>query len=127
MILPHDYVNYVKLSFIDDNGLERTLYPVKETSRPSKTILQDSDSEYIYDNDDSLLLSTNSTAIDNFSGIETNAALGSSSADDYFAQNPTYSDSIIGFGRRYGSYARPPQSRPREIARAGTSRSSRRR
>ena len=101
--MPQDYVNYVKLSFIDDNGLERILYPVKETSRPSKTILQDTDSAYIYDNDNSLLLSTNSTAIDNFSGIETNAALGSSSADDYFAQNPTYSDSIIGYGRRYGS------------------------
>ena len=101
--MPQDYVNYVKLSWVDDNGLERRIYPTSETSRPSKAALQDTDAAYLYDNDNSLLLSDNSTTIDNFEGIETNAALGSSSADDYFAQNPTYSDSIIGYGRRYGS------------------------
>ena len=101
--MPQDYVNYVKLSWIDDNGLERRIYPTNETSRPSRAALQDTDAAYLYDNDNSLLLSNNSTTIDNFEGIETNAALGSSSADDYFAQNPTYSDSIIGYGRRYGS------------------------
>ena len=101
--MPQDYVNYVKLSWTDDNGLERRIYPTSETSRPSRAALQDTDAAYLYDNDNSLLLSNNSTTIDNFEGIETNAALGSSSADDYFAQNPTYSDSIIGYGRRYGS------------------------
>ena len=101
--MPQDYVNYVKLSWIDDNGLERRIYPTSETSRPNKAALQDTDAAYLYDDDNSLLLSDNSTTIDNFEGIETNAALGSSSADDYFAQNPTYSDSIIGYGRRYGS------------------------
>ena len=101
--MPQDYVNYVKLSWVDDNGLERRIYPTSETSRPSKAALQDTDTAYLYDNDNSLLLSNNSTTIDKFEGIETNAALGSSSADDYFAQNPTYSDSIIGYGRRYGS------------------------
>ena len=101
--MPQDYINYVKLSWTDDNGLERRIYPTSETSRPSRAALQDTDAAYLYDNDNSLLLSNNSTTIDNFEGIETNAALGSSSADDYFAQNPTYSDSIIGYGRRYGS------------------------
>ena len=53
--MPQDYVNYVKLSWIDDNGLERRIYPTSQTSRPSQTVLQDTDGEYLYDNDNSLL------------------------------------------------------------------------
>ena len=29
--MPQDYVNYVKLSWIDDNGLERLIYPTNQT------------------------------------------------------------------------------------------------
>ncbi len=101
--MPQDYVNYVKLSWIDDNGLERRIYPTNQTSRPSQTVLQDTDGEYLYDNDNSLLQADSET-IPLFEGIETNAALGSSSANDYFTHNSDYSDSIIGFGRRYGSH-----------------------
>ena len=100
--MPQDYVNYVKLSWIDDNGLERIVYPTSETSRPSKAALQDTDAAYMYDNDNSLLLADDETTT-KFEGIETNAALGSSSANDYFTYNSDYSDSIIGYGRRYGS------------------------
>ena len=28
--MPQDYVNYVKLSWVDDNGLERRIYPYKQ-------------------------------------------------------------------------------------------------
>ena len=100
--MPQDYVNYVKLSWIDDNGLERRIYPTNQTSRPSTAVLQDTDSNILFDNDDSLLLADDETT-KLFEGIETNAALGSSSANDYFTHNSDYSDSIIGFGRRYGS------------------------
>ena len=100
--MPQDYVNYVKLSWIDDNGLERIIYPTNQTSRPFQSILQDSDGDYLYDNDNSLLLGTSETSR-LFQGIETNAALGSASANDYFTHNSDYSDSIIGYGRRYGS------------------------
>jgi len=48
MILPHDYVNYVKLSFIDNAGLEYTLYPARKTSNP-QSILQDDNYDYIFD------------------------------------------------------------------------------
>ena len=100
--MPQDYVNYVKLSWIDDNGLERIIYPTDQTSRPSEAILQDTDYNYLYDNNDSIFLMDDQTS-DKFEGIETNAALGSSSANDYFTHNSDYSDSIIGYGRRYGS------------------------
>jgi hypothetical protein len=100
--MPQDYVNYVKLSWIDDNGLERRIYPTNQTSRPSQAVLQDTDGNYLFDNDNSLLLADDETT-PLFEGIETNAALGSSSANDYFTHNSDYSDSIIGYGKRYGS------------------------
>ena len=32
--LPHDYVNYVKLSRVDSNGIQRIIYPTRKTSNP---------------------------------------------------------------------------------------------
>jgi len=32
--LPHDYVNYVKLTFSDENGIERIIYPTRHSSNP---------------------------------------------------------------------------------------------
>ena len=34
MKIPHDYVNYVKLMWHDDAGVERIIYPVRKTSNP---------------------------------------------------------------------------------------------
>ena len=34
MIMPIDYVNYVKVSWSDGNGIERILYPTSKTSNP---------------------------------------------------------------------------------------------
>ena len=45
MMLPQDYVNYVKLVKIDSNGIERVLYPTGKTSNPF-AISQDTDGNY---------------------------------------------------------------------------------
>ena len=45
MILPHDYVNYTKLSWSDSAGIKHPLYPTKHTSNPFK-IKQDTDGNY---------------------------------------------------------------------------------
>ena len=45
MVLPQDYVNYTKVCWIDDNGIERPLYPTRHTSNPTP-IYQNSDGEY---------------------------------------------------------------------------------
>ena len=34
MVLPQDYVNYVKLMWIDGNGIEHIIYPTNKTSNP---------------------------------------------------------------------------------------------
>tara|TARA_R110000765_G_scaffold294199_1_gene389436 strand:+ start:129 stop:1280 length:1152 start_codon:yes stop_codon:yes gene_type:complete len=51
MILPHDYVNYVKLTWSDSAGIEHIIYPARKTSNPS-AIKQDADGHYSFDIDD---------------------------------------------------------------------------
>ena len=45
MILPQDYVNYTKISYVDSAGIKHLLYPTSKTSNPTP-ILQNSDGEY---------------------------------------------------------------------------------
>ena len=47
MVLPQDYVNYVKVVRSDSNGIERVLYPTGKTSNPF-AITQDADGVYQY-------------------------------------------------------------------------------
>mgnify|MGYP003635551106 CR=1 FL=1 len=51
VILPQDYVNYVKIAISDDVGIERILYPTSKTSNPFP-IKQNSDGTYDFDLDD---------------------------------------------------------------------------
>ena len=48
MPLPQDYVNYVKLVRVDDNGVERILYPTGKTSNPFP-ISQQSSGQYEFE------------------------------------------------------------------------------
>ena len=41
VIMPQDYVNYVQMSWIDDNGVKRIIYPTTLTSNPMEKPLQD--------------------------------------------------------------------------------------
>ena len=46
--LPNDYVNYVKLSWKDDSGIQRPIYPAQDTSNP-KPYKQDADGNILFD------------------------------------------------------------------------------
>ena len=50
MPLPQDYVNYVKLTWVDGSGIEHVIYPASKTSNPN-SIPQDSDGNYMFNND----------------------------------------------------------------------------
>jgi hypothetical protein len=51
MSLPQDYVNYVKLTYSDDAGIEHTLYPARVTSNP-EAITQAADGSYDFSNNE---------------------------------------------------------------------------
>ena len=51
MMLPQDYVNYVKLTYTDGSGIEHTLYPASKTSNP-KAIKQYANGSYNLSNNE---------------------------------------------------------------------------
>ena len=46
MILPQDYVNYTKISWVDSAGIKHLMYPTSKTSNPTFNPLQDSDGDF---------------------------------------------------------------------------------
>ena len=90
MIIPQDYVNYVKLVRVGSDGIERVLYPTGKTSNPF-AITQDSDGVYQYTGDD-LTPQTDSDTWTNYQNQEASNAY----ADD------TTDIEIDNRGRRYG-------------------------
>tara|TARA_B100000287_G_scaffold226828_1_gene213947 strand:- start:5090 stop:6007 length:918 start_codon:yes stop_codon:yes gene_type:complete len=99
MMLPQDYVNYVKLVSVGNDGIERNLYPTGKTSDPF-AITQDSDGVYQFTD-------TNSDATGD---ILTEQTSGSDTWNNYQNQVPQpgvdavdSSDVEIDYrGRRYG-------------------------
>ena len=45
-ILPQDYINYTKISWIDSSGIKHLMYPASKTSNPT-TIIQDDDGNFL--------------------------------------------------------------------------------
>lgn len=94
MILPHDYVNYVKISWVDDSGVERVLTPAQKTSNPLP-LLQDSNYEYLFDGDGNILTAAESETWKKFKKA-------TSAEDDELSsleENTSYTQL---FGQRYG-------------------------
>tara|TARA_R100001509_G_scaffold84448_1_gene47950 strand:+ start:671 stop:1891 length:1221 start_codon:yes stop_codon:yes gene_type:complete len=50
LTIPQDYVNYVKLSWVDGNGVKHTIYPTQLTSSPWEAPVQAADGEIVQDN-----------------------------------------------------------------------------
>tara|TARA_R110002020_G_scaffold49390_2_gene140521 strand:+ start:751 stop:2403 length:1653 start_codon:yes stop_codon:yes gene_type:complete len=48
MILPHDYVNYTRISWVDSKGIKHPIYHTSHTSNPFQ-IRQDDDKEYWFE------------------------------------------------------------------------------
>ena len=49
MILPRDYVNYTKISWMDSAGIKHLLYPTSKTSNPTRPQV-DSNDDFLFDN-----------------------------------------------------------------------------
>ena len=90
MVLPQDYVNYVKIVRSDSNGIERVLYPTSKTSNPF-AITQDDDGVYQYTNT-TLTEQSPSNTLDNYTD-QTQADVYTDDSTDIEIGNR---------GRRYG-------------------------
>lgn len=95
MVLPQDYVNYVKLTWTDNSGVEHIIYPAKNTSDPL-SILQDNNYEYTFDNNGEILYAQESETLKKFQTSTRGAEdpmSEAAAADKIYEQN---------LGRRYG-------------------------
>jgi len=100
MVLPQDYVNYVKLTWSDSLGIQHIIYPTNTTSNP-KAIKQNADGTYNFDADadgtvsateTDLLYQDDSNTLDSFK-----SSTSINQDDDY--KDDTYWPSL---GGRYG-------------------------
>ena len=101
MVLPHNYVNYVKLTWTDNSGIEHTIYPATKTSHPIK-IDQDSDGVYQTHADGSSLKTSRNDPDNTIPTTWTNyksTTPSENQKDDYNVDSDTFD---LNIGQRYG-------------------------
>lgn len=84
MMLPQDYVNYVKISWHDSQGNERILYPALNTSNPT-AILQDGNYDYNLDGSGELQTASESDTWAAFKSVTPNSTGNLDADTDYYA------------------------------------------
>jgi hypothetical protein len=99
--LPQDYVNYVKVSWIDTGGVKHPIYPTRLTSSPGSMPIQDDFGVAIQDDFDNNITGTSITEQrwkeNNSSDLKTDIL-------EYYANGNNYYglDYSRGYGRQYG-------------------------
>ena len=95
--LPQDYVNYVRFSWTDQQGIERIIYPTRKTSNPL-AYNQDNEGKYLYSNTGDVTQAQQSVTLTRF-----NSTAYDPTPNEY---GPNYSVdelmNIYRYGRRYG-------------------------
>jgi hypothetical protein len=103
--LPQDYVNYVKLSWIDKSGVKHIIYPTRLTSNPSELPIQDSRGVAIQSSYDDNIQST-SLIEERWNATNLNAEI----ADSMYSFSEGWSGYDWGAGGFYGrQYGLDPQ------------------
>ena len=97
VIIPQDYVNYVKLSWIDSSGVKRIIYPTTLTSNPYTVPIQDSDGIPTQDNLGENLEGTSLTN-ERWDALNQTAVTG----DTQFFNVYNWSWEKMAYGQRYG-------------------------
>ena len=97
MPLPQDYVNYVKISWVDNSGMKHRIYPTADTSNPSNLAQQTAsgNAPYYDFNNNELELNTDSDTLSNFKGN----VPAENRADDFNYDDELYDPNI---GQRFG-------------------------
>ena len=96
MMLPQDYVNYVKLTWVDSSGVEHTIYPAIKTSNP-EAIVQDSNFNYTFDSNGNLIKANQSETWSKYKDQNTNTDV----VNDFYLEDNRSFQTLN--GQRYGS------------------------
>ena len=101
--LPQDYVNYVEVSWVDEQGNQRTVLP--NYNIVAEAILQDDEFKYLYDEDGEVLYANKSEAIKKVQDPNIRKAQFRAAVDYYsnYYQDDDFSYYYYSYyGRRYG-------------------------
>ena len=105
--IPQDYVNYVKLSWVDGAGIKHTIYPTQLTSSPFTAPVQDQLGRIVQDNFEDNILGTSQTN-ERWQGNNPNNITGffpfDSTSPDLFMDwwGEAAGQGYGGYGQRYG-------------------------
>jgi hypothetical protein len=105
IILPQDYVNYVRFSYTDANGIKHIIYPSRDTGNP-RAVLQDVNYEPTFDQNGNLLYAWESETSKRFSADNYRTNPSAATAD--MSVSELYN--LYAYGRRYGSSPEHMQS-----------------
>ena len=94
MILPQDYVNYVKLTTVGTDGVERNIYRTGKTSNPFP-IQQDEEGDYFFDN-------LNENLLEQDGGSDTWNNYQSQESESFINATDSTDVEIDFAGKRYG-------------------------
>ena len=95
MKLPHDYVNYIKMTWVDNSGVEHTILPAQKTSNPT-ALLQDNNFDYVFDNNGNLLTAEESETWKKFK----DNTVAEDARDSFYLDNNSTFRAL--HGQRYG-------------------------
>ena len=99
--MPQDYINYVRISSVDEAGIEHIIYPASITSKPSESPLQDNDYSYIFGSDGSLLSGTPVTG-QRFDDFDISKLISNNKDSSVTYDSDRDSETVIMPGGRYG-------------------------
>ena len=95
MKLPHDYVYYIKMTWVDNSGVEHTILPAQKTSNPT-ALLQDNNFDYVFDNNGNLLTAGESETWKKFK----DNTVADDARDSFYLDNNSTFRAL--HGQRYG-------------------------
>ena len=99
--MPQDYVNYVKVCYIDGSGIRRIIYPTRLTTNPTEPLVQDENYNYVFDSDGNAVEGSSITE-ERYKNFNTKRISGDLSSEDnlYLSTNDYL---VSDFGQRYGA------------------------
>ena len=101
--MPQDYVQYTMLSWVDTAGLEHPIFPARElTSRPSQSVAQDDDGNYLFNSDGNVTEINPSTTQTKFADFDLYTFSGNLENDDYYLYTHYIANRVFNRGSRYG-------------------------
>ena len=96
--MPQDYVNYVKITFVGDDGIERLVLPRRVSSTP-KSGLQDHEYNLLFDQDGNITYANQSEAETRFQAGSNDNNSNLDNVIDYLEEGYGYN---VDYGKRFG-------------------------